>query len=135
CVSPTLMREVSTFVYESVPPFFSDPLFLKYEDARTIALLKEPARQQEMKTSAAAQRYKAALDVASRKLKKLSDAGVTIAIGTAASAAAKPILECVPSQNGLFVDPPQRQSANGRFGIVYAFPFQSTRFTSSPSTR
>ena len=82
CVSPTLMREVSTFVYESAPPFFSDPLFLKYQDARTIALLKEPARQQEMKNSAAAQRYKVALDVASRNLKKLSDAGVTIAMGT-----------------------------------------------------
>jgi imidazolonepropionase-like amidohydrolase len=82
CVSPTLMREVSTFVYESVPPFFSDPLFLKYEDARTIAQLKEPARQQEMKNSAAAQRYKVALDVASRNVKKLADAGVTIAMGT-----------------------------------------------------
>ena len=30
---------------------------------------------------------------------------------TARSAAAKPILECVPSQNGLFVEPPQRQRA------------------------
>lgn len=82
CVSPTLMREVSTFVYESVPPFFSDPLFLKYQDAATIALLKEPARQQAMKASAAAQRYKVALEVASRNLKTLSDAGVRIAMGT-----------------------------------------------------
>src|SRR5690349_21631387 len=30
CVSPTLMREVSTFVYESTPDFFSDPLFLAH---------------------------------------------------------------------------------------------------------
>ena len=30
--APTLMREVSTFVYESTPPWFSDPLFLKHAD-------------------------------------------------------------------------------------------------------
>jgi imidazolonepropionase-like amidohydrolase len=82
CVSPTLMREVSTFVYESVPPFFSDPLFLKYADPASVATLKEPARQQAMKSSTSAQRYKAALDVASRNLKKLADEGVTIAMGT-----------------------------------------------------
>ena len=82
CVSPTLMREVSTFVYETAPPFFSDPLFLKYEDAATIAALKDPGRQAEMKASPSAQRYKAALDMASRNLKRLSDAGVMIAMGT-----------------------------------------------------
>ena len=35
-----------------------------------------------MRNSKSAQRYKAALEVASRNLKKLSDAGVTIAMGT-----------------------------------------------------
>ena len=41
-------------------------------------------------------------------------AGLSSAAGpTAASAAENPILECVPSQNGLVVEPPQRQSANG----------------------
>ena len=82
CYCPTLTREVSTFVYASEPPFFSDPLFLKYQDAQTIAALKEPSRQDAMRTSASAQRYKVALDVASKNLKKLSDAGVTIAMGT-----------------------------------------------------
>lgn len=82
CVSPTLMREVSTFVYESTPPFFSDPLFLAHADAKWVADLKDPAAQAKMRTSASAQRYKAALEVASRNLKALSDAGVTIAMGT-----------------------------------------------------
>ena len=36
CYCPTLMREVSTFVYESTPPWFSDPLFLKHADAATV---------------------------------------------------------------------------------------------------
>jgi imidazolonepropionase-like amidohydrolase len=82
CVCPTLTREVSTFVYESTPAFFSDPFFQKHADAQTVAALKEPARQEAMRKSPAAQGYKTALDVASRNLKKLSDAGVTIAMGT-----------------------------------------------------
>jgi imidazolonepropionase-like amidohydrolase len=82
CLCPTLTREVSTFVYESTPAWFSDPLFLKYADPKTIEQLKEPARQEQMRSSRAAQQYKVALDVASRNLKKLSDAGVRIAMGT-----------------------------------------------------
>src|SRR4029079_11046513 len=82
CVCPTLMREVSTFVYETTPSFFSDPLFLKRADASTVAKLKEPAYQQAMAKSRTAQLYKAGLDIASANVKKLSDAGVTIAMGT-----------------------------------------------------
>jgi imidazolonepropionase-like amidohydrolase len=82
CYCPTLMREVSTFIYESTPPFFADPFFLQHADPAAVAALKEPARQEAMHKSPAAQRYKTALDVAERNLKKLSDAGVTIAMGT-----------------------------------------------------
>jgi len=82
CYCPTLMREVSTFVYESTPAWFSDPLFLKHADAKSLETLKQPARQEQMKNSKSAQRYKAGLEVASRNLKKLSDAGVPIAMGT-----------------------------------------------------
>ena len=82
CYCPTLMREVSTFTYDSTPSLFSDPLFLKHADMKAVEALKEPARQQQMKTSRSAQRYKAGLEVANRNLKKLSDAGVKIAMGT-----------------------------------------------------
>ncbi|MEW5917500.1 MAG: amidohydrolase family protein [Gemmatimonadota bacterium] len=82
CYCPTLMREVSTFVYETTPEFFSDPLFQKHANAEWVAQLKEPARQQAMRNSASAQRYKVALDMASKNLKRLSDAGVPIAMGT-----------------------------------------------------
>lgn len=82
CVSPTLMREVSTFVYESTPAFFSDPLFLKYVDSRVVDVLRQPARQETVRKNPTAQRYKAALGQASRNLKKLTDAGVRIAMGT-----------------------------------------------------
>ena len=79
---PTLTRELSTFVYESTPPFFSDPFFLAGADPAVIASLNEPASQQAMRASKSAQGYKAALPVATRNLKRLSDMGITIAMGT-----------------------------------------------------
>jgi len=82
CVCPTLTREVSTFVYETTPPWFSDPLFVKYQDAKTVEQLKEPARQEQMKNSKSAQRYKVALDQAMKNTKKLADSGVKLAMGT-----------------------------------------------------
>lgn len=82
CLSPTLMREVSTFVYESTPDFFSDPLFLAHANAEWMAMGRDTARQRAVRASRAAQRYKTALEVASRNLKKLADAGVPIAMGT-----------------------------------------------------
>jgi imidazolonepropionase-like amidohydrolase len=82
CVSPTLMREVSTFVYESTPAFFSDSLFLAHANHEWMTNLQKPESQQAMRASPAAQRYKVALEVAKRNLKKLSDAGVPIAMGT-----------------------------------------------------
>ena len=79
---PTLTRELSAFVYESTPPFFSDPFFLKEADRDLLAQLQEPPRQQAMKNSTAAQKYKAALVVAQRNLKKAIDAGLLVAMGT-----------------------------------------------------
>ena len=82
CYSPTLMREVSTFVYESIPAFFADTQFLAHANRQWVTMLQEPARRQAVRTNASAQRYKAQLPLASRNLKALSDAGVSIAMGT-----------------------------------------------------
>ncbi len=79
---PTLTREISTFIYESVPAFFSDPFFLREADRALVAQLQEPKRQQAMAKARAAQAYKAALPTAKRNLKKAADAGVTIVMGT-----------------------------------------------------
>ncbi|MBK8247278.1 MAG: amidohydrolase family protein [Gemmatimonadetes bacterium] len=89
CVVPTLMREVSTFVYESAPAWFEDPLFRIHPDIGQVPGLLDPSRQQAMRASSAAQRYKAALEVASRNLKRLHDAGVAIAMGTDTGPAAR----------------------------------------------
>ena len=82
CLCPTLTREVSTFIYESEPDFFADPFFLKETDPDVIEQLKDPERQKKIQQNKSAQQYKKALQVASENLKKLADAGVTIAFGT-----------------------------------------------------
>jgi imidazolonepropionase-like amidohydrolase len=89
CVSPTLMREVSTFVYEARPPFFDDPFFTRSIDPAVLERLSSPARQESIQRSASAQRYKAALEMAKANLKRLSDGGVRIAFGTDSGPAAR----------------------------------------------
>jgi imidazolonepropionase-like amidohydrolase len=82
CVCPTLTREVSAFVYGSTPAFFRDPFFLREADPAVLDQLRDPKREQAVRGSASAQGYRAALEVANRNLKKLSDSGVRIAMGT-----------------------------------------------------
>jgi imidazolonepropionase-like amidohydrolase len=79
---PTLTRELSTFVYESTPEFFSDVFFTREADPAVVARLREPARQEAMRTAKAAQTYKAQLPVAMKNLKRAADAGVLIVMGT-----------------------------------------------------
>lgn len=79
---PTLMREVSTFVYESTPSFFEDPFFLKAADTTILNQLTQPDRQQSIRESKSGQAYKEALRIAKLNLKTLADQGVMIAMGT-----------------------------------------------------
>ena len=82
CYIPPLTREVSTFVYEGEPEFFSDPYFLKEADPAILEELKTPERQSRMRNSRSAQGYKLALEVAMANIGALNDAGVKIAMGT-----------------------------------------------------
>jgi imidazolonepropionase-like amidohydrolase len=82
CLSPTLMREVSTFVYESRPAFFDDPFFTREADPKVLAGLEDPQRQAAMAKSRAAQAYRKGLEVARGNVKALHDAGIRIASGT-----------------------------------------------------
>ncbi len=88
CYCPTLMREVSTFVYESRPDWFDDEFFSKEVDPAVIAALDSEARR-EQSSSTSAQTYKAQLEVAKVNLKTLSDAGIPIAMGTDTGPAAR----------------------------------------------
>ncbi len=85
CYCPTLMREVSTFVYGSTPPWASDPFFLKGVSDEVAKQVADPARQAQVRASPGyklGQQYKAGLDLATRNLKTLADQGVRIAMGT-----------------------------------------------------
>jgi len=83
-VIPTLTREVAVFVYESTPPWFTDPFFL-----RGMSLFKEhvdivstPEFQQRVRNDKVAQSIKQALVQAKKNLKIMHDAGVPVAMGT-----------------------------------------------------
>lgn len=82
CYSPTLTRELSTFVYESEPDFFADAFFLREADPAVLDTLRDPDRQRRLQENAAAQQYKASLPIAMANVKILADAGVQIAMGT-----------------------------------------------------
>lgn len=79
---PTLMRDVSTFVYEAEADFFADPFFLKEVAPELLASLRDPVRQERVRADRTAQANKIALGVALKNLKKLADAGVPIVMGT-----------------------------------------------------
>lgn len=81
---PTLTRDLSVFVYETTPAFFTDPFFLRAESAyrRQMDQLKDPALQLKTRQSRQAQAIKKALEQANRNLKLLADGGVAIAMGT-----------------------------------------------------
>lgn len=79
---PTLTREISTFIYESTPAFFSDPFFLREADREVVAQLTNPERQRAMSQDPGSRGYKAALPIAKRNLKKASDAGLLVVMGT-----------------------------------------------------
>ena len=89
CYSPTLMREVSTYVYESRPEWFDEPFFRREVDPAVIAALEDPARQEGIRTSRSAQIYKAQLATAMRNVDALHEAGVRIAMGTDTGPAAR----------------------------------------------
>jgi imidazolonepropionase-like amidohydrolase len=62
CYTPTLMREVSTFVYGSTPPWARDPFFLQGAGPAMADELSDPARQAQVKRATATSR-----DCATRK--------------------------------------------------------------------
>jgi imidazolonepropionase-like amidohydrolase len=85
CYSPTLTRELSTFIYDRTPPWVDDPFFQRGAEFSVRQQLKDPTRQAEFRGSEAwtlGQRYKAGLEIARNNLKTLADRGVRIAFGT-----------------------------------------------------
>ena len=82
CYVPTLVREISTFVYSEVPEFFDDPFFLREADPAVIEALQDPERMQRVAESPSAQGYREHYPIAMANTKAVADAGITIAFGT-----------------------------------------------------
>ncbi len=83
-VIPTLTREVTVYVYETTPAFFSDPFFQRgmslYREH--VNIVSAPAFQEKVRTDKVAQSIKQAFVQAKRNLKIMSDAGIPIGLGT-----------------------------------------------------
>lgn len=82
CYVPTLVREISTYIYSDVPEFFDDPFFLKDADPAVLEQLKDPARMERVANSRSARGYREHYPIAMANMKAVADAGITIAFGT-----------------------------------------------------
>lgn len=82
CYVPTLVREVSTFVYEKRPEWFDDPFFLQAANRNEMARVSQPDFMARMAASPSAAGYKRALQQAQENLRILVGSGVPVAFGT-----------------------------------------------------
>jgi imidazolonepropionase-like amidohydrolase len=88
CYVPTLVRDVSTFVYADRPEWFDDPFFREYAHLGQMQGTTAPGFVANQR-STSANAYRTALGQAQRNLKALSDAGLPVAFGTDAGPAAR----------------------------------------------
>lgn len=88
CYVPTLVREVSTFVYSERPDFFDDPFFLAHAHPGEMEGAMQPDFMQRQR-GAGPDAYRVGLGQAQRNLKTLHDAGIPIAFGTDAGPTAR----------------------------------------------
>lgn len=82
CYVPTLVREVSTFVYAEKPDWFDDPFFLEGAKRSEVERVSQPNYMAEMAASPMAAGYRQALVQAQENLRILLGSGVPIAFGT-----------------------------------------------------
>ena len=80
--APTLMREVSTFVYAKRAPFLDDPFFARAAAPDVVATLASEAYQKKTAADPDLKLYPGFLDAAKKNLKRLADAGVRYGFGT-----------------------------------------------------
>ncbi len=79
---PTFTREISTYIFPEKPAFLSDPFLLKDADPAELSRVRDAAFLDRMSKDKAGQWYKEHLPVALRNLKKVSDAGLPVVMGT-----------------------------------------------------
>ena len=82
CYVPTLVREVSTFIYAGRPDWFSDPFFIEAAKQSEVNRVSQPEFMAGIAASPTAAGYRRALDQAQDNLRILVGSGVPIAFGT-----------------------------------------------------
>jgi imidazolonepropionase-like amidohydrolase len=82
CYVPTLVREVSTFVYAERPDWFNDPFFQEAAKQSEIDRVSQPDFRARVAASPAAAGYRKALTQAQDNLRILIGSGVPVAFGT-----------------------------------------------------
>jgi len=82
CYVPTLVREVSTFVYSRRPAWFDDPFFLEAAKRSEMDRVSRPEFMQRMAASPSAAAYRKALVQAQSNLRVMQGSGVPVAFGT-----------------------------------------------------
>ena len=86
-VIPTLVRDEGLFVYGEAPAWIDDPFFLKFVPPERLAVLKNKVREEQAKHPQRAL-FKDGFEMNRINLKKLSDGGVRVALGTDSGGAA-----------------------------------------------
>ena len=81
CITPTLTREVSTYVYAERPDFFDDPFFRQSVPDDIIEQLEDPEVQARFDNEDA-EYYRQALPLAKDNMMRKFEAGVGVAMGT-----------------------------------------------------
>jgi imidazolonepropionase-like amidohydrolase len=84
---PTLARDELLFAYGDSPAWIDDPFFLKFVPPDRLAVLKTKIRDEQAKNPQRAL-IKAGFEMNKTNLKKLSDGGVRVALGTDSGGAA-----------------------------------------------
>jgi imidazolonepropionase-like amidohydrolase len=84
---PTLIRDEFLFAYGDAPAWIDDPFFLKFVPPERLKVLKTKIRDEQAKHPQRAL-FKAGFEMNKTNLKRLSDAGVRIALGTDSGGAA-----------------------------------------------
>ncbi len=82
CYVPTLVREVSTFVYAERPAWFDDPFFLEAASRSEMDRVSQPDFMARVAASPSAGAYKRALVQAQDNLRIILGSGVPVAFGT-----------------------------------------------------
>lgn len=82
CYVPTLVREVSTFVYSERPDWFDDPFFQEAAKQSEINRVSQPDFQARVAANPTAAGYRKALVQAQDNLRVMIGSGVPVAFGT-----------------------------------------------------